>query len=396
MNILHVIQTLSPRYGGPVTALKALAHEQASAGHRVFICATNDGCHACGPIEEDNITIQIHKASFRPLLISVRLALWLRREISGFDVVHIHGLYRFPVTFAAWYARRKGVPYVISPHGSLDPFLYRQSRYGRAALPVKRIYERLFDMPNLNGAAVIHYTAQEEAQRALPLRLRAKPLVMPIGIDWASYENLPAKNSFRRRLDLNAEIPLVLFLGRINFKKGLDLLVAAFPQVLQKLPQARLAIIGPDNERYAEKVKLWCRELGIGDTVLWVDHLDAEDAKKAFVDADVFVLPSYTENFGMTVVEAMACACPVVISNQIGIWREIEDAGAGMVVELEPEQIAHAICRVLQNKEGARTMGMQGRQTAREHYAWSRIVGSFAAAYQKPIEEAAARRLAGK
>jgi glycosyltransferase involved in cell wall biosynthesis len=257
---------------------------------------------------------------------------------------------------------------------------------------VKRIYERLFDMPNLNHASAIHYHSQEEAEQASPLKLQAKSMILPTGIDWASYENLPDRNSFRRRLDVKPETPLILFLGRVNFKKGLDLLVPAFARVLEQFPRARLAIIGPDNERYAEKVKLWCREFGIGRSVLWVDHLDPEDVKKAFVDADVFVLPSYTENFGMTVVEAMACACPVVISNKVGIWRDIKDSGAGFVVELDPAQISHAICHVLQNKEEARDMGMQGRRAAREHYALSRIVGTFTHFYQELIEEAAAKK----
>ena len=135
-------------------------------------------------------------------------------------------------------------------------------------------------------------------------------------------DDSPPRVTFASELRLNDQTPLVLFLGRINFKKGLDLLVPAFGRVVQKHPDARLAVVGPDNEGYGLKVRRWCEEQGIQDKVFFVDHLGFEKVKEAYVDADVFVLPSYTENFGLTVVEAMACGTPVVISDQVNIWRE--------------------------------------------------------------------------
>ena len=399
MRILHVIQNMSPRHGGPTTVLKALARAQAIAGLDVTLCTTNEDYSAGkmdvpshAPVIENGVTIWYHRVNFFPLVFSATLAKWLKREIAGFDIVHIHGLYRFPVTYAAWRARRAGTPYVICTHGSLDPFLYNQSRY---SLPLKRIYERLFDIPNLNHAAAIHYTAEEEADRASFLSLRTKPVIVPNGIDWESYKNLPAKGFFRMRLRLDEETPLVLFLGRINFKKGLDLLVPAFSQVLQQHPQARLAIVGPDNEGHRSKVRRWCGEQGIENKVFFVDYIGPEEVKQAYVDADVFVLPSYTENFGMTVVEAMACGCPVVISDQVNIWREVQDAGAGLVVRLDPREIANAMCRVLADKELTRAMGTRGRRAARERYAWPRIVEQLTQIYRGLIEDAAAKRRLG-
>jgi glycosyltransferase involved in cell wall biosynthesis len=396
MRILHVIQNISPRYGGPTTVLKELARAQALAGLSVTLCTTNADYPAGklevpnhAPVIEDGVTIWYHRVNFFPLVFSATLAKWLKREIAGFDIVHIHGLYRFPMTYAAWRARRAGTPYVICPHGSLDPFLYKQSRY---SLPLKRIYERLFDVPNLNHAAAIHYTAEEEAERTVFLELRTKPVIVPNGIDWESYKNLPAKGFFRMRLRLDDETPLVLFLGRINFKKGLDLLVPAFSQVLQQHPQARLAIVGPDNEGYRSKVRWWCGEQRITDKVFFVNHIGSEEVRQAYVDADVFVLPSYTENFGMTVVEAMACGCPAVISDQVNIWRRVQDVGAGFVVRLDPCEIADAICRVLADKELAGAMGTRGRKAAKERYAWPRIVEQLTQVYRELIEEAAARR----
>jgi len=388
IKILHVISNLSPRSGGPTTVVRSLSAYQVMALSDVTICTTNWGQLA---VEKKALNIGVHEngvtyrcfSSESPLAFSPAMYKWLGRHLRLFDVVHIHGLYRFPVTAAAWWARREGVPFMIMPHGCLDPFLYSQSRYN---LPLKRIYERLFDIPNLNHASAIHYTSEEEARQAAHLRLRARPIVVPNGIDWESYRRLPQRGCFRKRLLLNDQVPLVLFLGRINFKKGLDVLVLAFSLVIQKHPNARLAFVGPDNEGYGSKVKRWCEEKGIEDKVLFVDHLGPEEVKQAYVDADVFVLPSYTENFGLTVVESMACGCPVIISDRVNIWRQVEQVKAGIVVRLDPEAVAKAITRLLEDRETARTIGTRGRQAAEKFYGWPSIVERLTRVYRDLIE----------
>ena len=392
LNILHVVSIVAPRYAGAGIASQLMARYQAKMGHKVAICTTNVDfpkgtlmVPIDRPVFKDGIYIWYFTVTFRPLLVSIPLWMWLRAEIRSFDIVHIHGLYRFPVTSAACWARRVGIPYVIMPHGSLDPFLYNQSRHN---LLLKRIYERLFDIPNLKHAAAINYTAGEEAKRAAFLKLHTKPVIIPNGIDWESYRQLPLKGSFRQRIKLNHQTPLVLFLGRVNFKKGLDLLIPAFGFVAQKYSDARLAIVGPDNEGYGSKVRRWCGQQGIQDRVFFVGHLGHEEVKEAYVDADVFVLPSYTENFGLTVVEAMACGSPVVISDQVNIWREVQGLRAGIVVGLYPCALAEAICRVLSDKGVAKTMGTRGRFAAEKYYAWSRIVEHQIQMYQVLIDEA--------
>ncbi len=372
-------------------ASQLMARYQVKAGHKVAICTTNvdfpNGTlmvPSGKPVFRDGISIWQFPVQFRPLLLSIQLWRWLRSKIMFFDIVHIHGLYRFPVSSAAWWARRRRVPYVITPHGALDPFLYRQSQY---SVSLKRIYEHLFDIPNLNHAAAVHYTAEDEAERAAFLKLRTQTVVVPNGIDWESYRRYPPMGSFRRQIKLHESTPLILFLGRINFKKGLDLLVSAFGRVVQKHPTARLAIVGPDNEGYGLKVRRWCNEQGLQDKVFFVDHLGLEKVKEAYVDADVFVLPSHTENFGLTVIEAMACGTPVVISDQVNIWRRIQEARAGIVVCLDPCAVADAICMVLDDKRAAGEMGARGRIAAEKIYAWPGIIKQFNQVYRELISE---------
>ena len=369
-----------------------MARAQAKQGHEVVIYTTNAdnprGEYSVPtdiPVIVDRVEIWHFKLRyFKPLCVSGSLVQWINKTISYYDIVHIHGLYRFPPTYAAWRARRANVPYLIRPHGNLDPFLYKQSRY---SLALKRIYERLFDITNLNHAAAIHYTTEEEAEHASFLGLRSKTVIVPNGIEWQVYEHLPPRGSFRNNLGLNDKALLVLFLGRINFTKGLDLLVPAFRCVAQECKNARLAIVGPDNEGYGSKVRKWCRDQQIEDKVLFVDYLSPEEVSQAYVDSDVVVLPSYTENFGMTVVEAMACGCPVVISDQVNIWREILAAGAGIVVKLDQFALADGICRVLKDKGTAKAMGAKGRLAAKKCYSWPPIVKQLTGVYRELIFE---------
>jgi glycosyltransferase involved in cell wall biosynthesis len=315
------------------------------------------------------------------------MAKWLRQRLTDFDLIHIHSLYRFPMTYAGWLARKMNVPYIISPHGSLDPFLYKQSRYN---VFLKRIYERVFDLPNLDHAAAVHFTTQAEAESTNFLDLKARCEIVPLGIDWETYKSLPVKGAFRKRSGLGGQTPLVLFLGRINFTKGLDLLVPAFASLLKELPEAHLALVGPDNEGYGSKVKRWCAEQGIQEKVVFVGHLGADDVREAYVDADVFVLPSYTESFGLTVVEAMACGCPVVLSDQVKIWREVQHAGAGLVTGIDADEIAEALYFLLTHKQEAMAMGVRGREVVEKRFTWDRIVDKFTKVYQDLIPADAA------
>lgn len=389
LRILHVIQTLSPQYGGPVTALNALVKEQAKAGHEATVCTTDCGNTSQQKLPADHfqtlypdgIELKVFPGTFTPLLVSPGLAKWLRRTLGSFDIVHIHGLYRFPATYAAYQAHKQSVPYIIRPHGALDPYLYDKSSQ---SVWLKRLYERWFDLPNLHAAGAIHYTAEEERERASFLRLQAPSFVIPNGIDWSRFERLPVRGAFRTGHGYGDE-PLVLFLGRLHFKKGLDLLIPAFDTVRHRFPEAKLAIVGPENDDYGHRVRGWVAERGLNDAVSFVGHLDGPDVVQAYVDADMFVLPSYTENFGMTVVEAMACGLPVVISDQVNIHAEVAASGGGLVTRCDIAEVAGAIIELLDDEDQRRLMGQAGRRAAQAHYTWPAIVEALSREYEAVI-----------
>jgi len=389
MKILHVVSTLAKTSGGPTNVVYNLANYQARAGHEISICVSDRGNPTSTVIEAD-----VLRSAFEPgvdfhafptemptLLVSFGMRRWLRENIGRFDLVHVHGLYRFPPTYAAYLARKRGIPYIIRPHGALDPYLYRTSAH---SLLLKRVYERWFDRPNLRRADAIQFTAQAEKERASFLGLQARTVVVPNGIDWEEFEDLPARGAFRARLGIG-DLPLVLFLGRLHFKKGLDTLVSAFARVKSAHSDAQLVIAGPDNEGYGRRVRAWVGDLAIEDSVHFVGHLDGNDVVHAYVDSDVFALPSYTENFGLTVVEAMACGVPVVVSDQVNIQDVIRKAGAGAVTRCDVIEVADEVNALLGDGQRRRLMGKVGRRVSREQFAWPRIVDQLTREYEAVV-----------
>lgn len=388
MKVLHVAQALSRNFGGVQTVLQDLVKAQHEAGINVDVLSTNvDAPRGVLPvpvnrfIEKDGVRFRHSSVQFRPLLFSLDLKNYLDQHIVDYDLVHIHGLYRFPPTYAAYQARRQGVPYIIRPHGSLDPYLFDKSS---RSLWLKRLYERWFDLPNLHAAGAIHYTAEEERERASFLKLRAPSFVVPNGLDWAQYATLPARGGLRARWGLG-EAPLVLFLGRLHFKKGLDLLIPAFDALRRRVPGVQLVIAGPENDDYGQRVRGWVRERGLDAAVHFVGPLHGADVLQAYVDADVFALPSYTENFGMTVIEALASSVPVVISDQVNIHAEVSGAGAGLVTRCEAGEVAQALETLLVDADRRRAMGEAGRQMVKARFTWPAIVDALTAEYEQVI-----------
>ena len=367
---------------------KALACAQTYAGNEVSVCTTNldypsgilyptDQESVC----DNRVRVFYFPVQFRLLTASWNLRNFIKNHIREFDIVHIHGLYRFPPTYSACQARRQKIPYIITPHGALDPYLYTKSSRN---VVLKRLYERWFDLPNLHGASAIHYTAEDERRRAAFLGLRAPSFVVPNGIDWGRYAQLPVRGAFRTAQGLGGA-PLVLFLGRLHPKKGLDLLIPAFETIRRLVADVQLAIVGPENDRFGQQVRAWVTERRLTDSVHFVGHLEGADVIQAYVDADVFVLPSYTENFGMTVVEAMACALPVVISDQVNIHAEVVQSGAGLVTRCDAAEVAEAVIELLADPERRTVMGSAGRVAAQLRYTWPNIVDALTLEYTSVI-----------
>jgi len=379
MDILHVIASLAPESGGPAKACLEMARATARRGHRVAIFTTDRGMRRAPPAREtgsDGVAISCFPTE-APRLIGTSwpLARALAKSVGGFGLVHLHSLHLFHDWATARACRAKGVPYILRPHGSLDPYQHRQHRWRKAIL------ELLFQDRVTAGAALIHYTSEDEMRRSAPNARGVPGAVVPLGLDPADYAALPARGGFRARHPEIGARPVVLFMGRLHAKKGLDLLAQAFAGCAEAL-DAHLVVAGPDDGM-AAPVRRILDAAGLGGRVTFTGMVEGGDKLALLADADLFVLASHHENFGLAVVEALACGVPVLISEEINLWREVAAAECGLVVPLSPPGIAEAIAALLRDPARRRAMGERGRALVAGRFAWDKVAAQLEEVYRR-------------
>lgn len=397
MRVLHVITGLGPKLGGPSKAALEMCQALSAKGVSVSMFTTTlaerGGLLPFRPpatldvlpnvIDSAGVEIRYFPVAWPYRFgFSIELARALRRELRNFDVVHIHSLFLFPTAIAAHYARRCGVPYIIRPHGTLDPYLRRRHRLR------KWIYMHLIELRNLRAASAIHYTSDEEFALVRPLGISNRPAIVPLGVLAAEFTHLP-RDRFRAIYPELREKQLVVYLGRLTSKKGLDLLIAAFKTVLQWHPNAHLVIAGPGEDGFERSVERWVQASKLEKHVTLPGML-LGDAKRALLgDTDVWVLPSFSENFGLAAAEALAAGLPVVLTDRVNIHAEISAARAALVVRCRADEIASAISRVLADLPTANQMGLRGQQLVAQLYSWDRVAEQLVDLYlrvQRPSQ----------
>lgn len=378
MRVLHVISNLDRRFGGPVTALMGLAAAQVRAGLSVSVAGTYRGEPDRGL--SDIFAAAGVSATFigpgrGPLIWTPRIAPTLRKLLTDADIVHIHTLWESIQHRAAVLARGRGVPYLTRPCGMLDPWSLSQR-----ALK-KRVYLALRLRNDLNRAAAIHYTTHAERDLAAPLGLTAPPLVVPNGIDLAEFASLPDRGAFRAKHPTIGNRKLVMILGRIDAKKGFDLLIPAFARL--KSVDSMLAIAGPDLGGYEIQVRAMVDQFGLRERVLFTGMLRGPDRVEALAAADLFVLPSYQENFGIAVVEALAAGCPVIVSENVNIQDEIVAAGVGAAVPRDVARLASEMGRWLGDDRLRQGASTKARPLVQSRFDWNMIAQEWAGGYAR-------------
>jgi glycosyltransferase involved in cell wall biosynthesis len=202
---------------------------------------------------------------------------------------------------------------------------------------------------------------------------------------WKQYLSAPA-NVRAAHPELH-DRQILLFLSRLDKKKGLDLLIPAFAQVQQQFPSATLVLAGTGHTDFVSGLHALAATHGVAANIFWAGHLKGEEKRAAFADADLFVLPSWSENFGIAVVEAMAAACPVIVSDQVGIHEDIAGANAGIVVPCNTAELANAFCRMLADRPGRTLMGFNGKCLTQTHYSIETVTSKLVAAYNAALSQ---------
>jgi glycosyltransferase involved in cell wall biosynthesis len=383
MRILHVVPTYLPavRYGGPIFAVHGLCRALVARGHEVEVFTTNvDGPeNSAVPLEIsvpiDGVHVRYFLSRFlRRLYWSPSLTHALRREVKGFDVVHLHSVFLWPTSAAARSARNNQVPYLISPRGMLvKELIRRRSRWA------KTVWIKLFERRNLEGASAIHVTSELEAVELMRFNWRL-PRVITIanGVDDPE-RAAPGTRISADIIELAGTQPLVLFLGRLSWKKGLDRLLKAFALT----NRGNLAIVGTDDEDLVPQLSQLSQSLKIGNRVRFLPRtVSGCDKEHLFAAAQLFVLSSYSENLGNTVLEAMRRGVPVVVTPEVGAAQIVRESGGGLVVAGDPEPLSGAISRLTEDTVLARAMGEAGRHHVVEHYTWSSVATEMEALYE--------------
>lgn len=376
MRVLHVVPTYLPanRYGGPIQSVHGLCAGLARLGHEVHVYTTNvDGPSVSDvpigtPVSVDGVSVTYFAtAAGRRLYRSPTLRAALRRNLAGFDVLHTHSVFLWPTNVAAATARHYGVPYVLSPRGMLVPHLILSK-----STALKHAWIELFERHNLAAAAAVHVTSEIEMADIQRVGLAVRRFVMiPNGVELRgeAQSNYGAAD--------NRATPIVLFLGRINWKKGLDRLIPAMAHV----PDAELIIAGNDDENYQPELLALAERFGVMNRTRFVGPLYGAAKWAALANADLVVLPSYSENFGIVVLEAMASGVPVIVTPEVGLAVAVFEAGAGLVVEGEAKKIGDAILELISKPDVRRRMGDAGRHAASARFSWEFISDQMAEIY---------------
>lgn len=381
MKVLHVIPYASSLYGGPPAVVAQMADVLSGLGVEVDVVTTT----AHGSAELDVPTAQpMIKNGVRYFyftrqgpkfwMFSWQLRCWLYRHVRDYDLVHVHGLFAYTTLPACAAARRFGKPYVITPHGMLDPWCLSHKWWKK--LP----YYFLLERRNLQRASAVHVTSSLEADGMAALGFNNKTNVIPL------YVELPVLPE--RHYRDNSALSL-LFFSRLDPIKGLPILFQALALLHARASlKVVLTIAGHGTDEYLAELQTMVNSLKIAEYVKFAGFLKGEARAQALADADVFVLPSYHENFSLATAEAMAAGLPVIVSDQVGIAREISETAAGIVVPTDsPVALADAIEKFGSAKYRQLT-GENGRRLVKQKFSKRQFGESLLKIYEDVMRHA--------
>lgn len=360
-----MIPVFAESFGGTVSAVRSISKELAKT-HDVVVYTTTavDSKHDFEPKEEivDGYRVIYFKRTFKSLCysgffgqlnLSYDMLNAVRKNLKDFDVVHVHSWQQFPDVLVGYYAKKYNVPFVLQVHGSLPNIISKQR--------LKKLFDILIGYKLLDNASKVIALHNAEAAQYRTLGVpKSKIAIVPNGMDISQFSNLPSKGSFKKKYSIDQDERIILFLGRLHVIKGLDILVKAFADVCKKVNTVRLAIVGPDDGYLAE-IQALVKNLELNDKVLFTGPLYGTAKVEAYVDSDVCVLPSRYETFPISLLEAYACAKPVICSRLPGLRELVINETTGILFELgDSKQLSSSILSLL-TEANAEKIGQNGR-----------------------------------
>jgi len=379
MKILQVIAYFTPRKGGDVNVCYNLSKQLAMRGHEVTI-ATSD--HEFDKEYADSIeqvgvkVIPFHCiADICAFLVTPSIRKWMKFNINDFDLIHMHNFRSYQNNIVHYYAMQHKVPYILQAHGSVLRIVQRQF--------LKTLYDAVWGYRLLKNAIKVIAVTNNEVEQYIQMGVDQKKIVViSNGIDINKLNSKKNHGAFRKKIDINDE-RLVLFLGRIHQRKGVDYLIRSFGRVLENENNAILVVVGPDDG-YKRELERIIEELGIGNRVKFVDYIS--NVSEAYTDADVLIYPAIYEIFGLVPFEAIICGTPVIVADDCGCGEIVKKADCGYLVRYgDVECLKNQIIYVLNNPDEAKKKVLQGQRYIYENLTWDKIVTKVEEVYEDCI-----------
>lgn len=388
MKILQVYPYFYPAwsYGGVTRAVYEIAKKLSNREHEITVYTT-DALDSSSRIVIKSVPTYIegmkvyyfrnisnylaykHKISFPPYM-----PLKIRKKVKKLDIIHLHGYRHSLNVMVYYYAKKFDVPYILQAHGSIPRARQKQN--------LKKLYDWIWGYKILRDASKVIALNKTEAEQYKNMGVDEDKIeIVPNGIDLSEYANLPERGEFKKKYSIEENKKIVMYLGRIHKIKGIDLLVKAFSDVAEKINGVMLVIVGPDDG-FLSPLKQKIENLKIGGNVLFTGPLYENDKLGAYVDADIYVLPSIYETFPNTVLEACACGTPVIVTNRCGVANIVKKIGC--VVEYDKDQLHNALFKMLSDAELRKKLAKKSRELVRE-FGWDNIVEKIESIYEGVI-----------
>lgn len=383
MRIVHYVDTTSLQHGGVPRFVLDVARVMADQGHASTIMTTETTDTPPHWLADDQVGLPsvrtLDRAKMPGMMLSASGMRAARKVLERADVLHLHCVWSIANLQLAAAARAMGVPYVISMHGMLDDWCMAQSA------TKKKAYMMLGARKMLERAAFVHSTAQAELDQSKKWFPKGNAFVVPYIVDLEPYKNLPgpalARETFACMRD--ESVPTLLFLSRLHYKKGVEHLVRASKLLRDRGVAHNVALAGPGDEGYIQSLKKLSRELDVADSISFLGMVRGDLRTSVYEAADVFVLPTHQENFGIVLLESLCCKTPVVTTKGVDIWRELQGSGAATILENDnlPEQLANSLQSLLADRAALKVQGEAARDWGLATYAQESLLPQFERMY---------------
>lgn len=384
MRVLHIIPSVAPVRGGPSQAVVEMVAALNSSGMRAEIATTNDN----GDIELDVKLQQLVDFDgaptrffkrFSPPLSALRefqysgqFKRWLKHHINDYDLIHVHAIFSYCSSYAMWLARKRSIPYIVRPIGQLEAWALQQSGFN------KQLYLKLVESANLHGAHAVHFTAESEARQALQLFPELKPLTVQLGVGTCPLIR-DAGLKLRKRYQLDQNAPIICSVSRLHPKKGLDLLIRALASIESPW---QLLIAGEGDKDYRQKLEKIIADSGSQAKIKLLGFVRGTEKHLLLQGSDLFALTSYSENFGIGVLEALAAGTPALVTEPVALSSQIKAHNLGFVAEMNSESIRATMLNAMRDIEDGEVSASAIREHVAHHYQWSAVANNLKQLYR--------------